>query len=368
MLTNHGSEFSLHDTPLLGFSIAPRDDRLRCTARDNGDGNSAINPTAATDGFYDTSPMSSFGQYDWVQRRGKTDTQGMVVKVRPWLNLNYNQANSFVPGSLAYDIYGQPLPDPQGETKDYGFQLQLWDGRVTIRATQYETIDGGRGSSEINTLVQRAIRLDADGNGTGGDPDLEGFLLAELAKANPTLTGAPLEAEVSRLMGVDPNFIDSHRNRTHGDGSDQTSRGKEIEITMNPSRYWTLRGSITQTKAFNATMSPKLQEYINNRLATWTSIRSPFDGSPFWNGTYRAGTPPAQRPQHFRRRPTPGDRGESGRLTVGLSDYRSATIHPVGDVQLVSWFEVAQGVRRLGLAWHGPSRPCSSSHGRDARG
>jgi hypothetical protein len=231
--------------------------------------------------------MYSFGQYDWVPRKGKTDTQGIVVRAARWLNLNYNQANSFSPGSLAYDIYGQPLPDPQGTTRDYGIQLNLFDQRLTIRATQYETLDAGRGSSEINTLVQRAIRLDADGNGTGGDPDLEGFLVAELAKLNPNLTGTALEAEVQRLMGVDPNFIDSHRNRTHGDGSDQKSRGKEVEFTANPNRFWTIRGSVTQTQAFNAMMSPKLQEYIANRYATWTTIKSPFDGSSFWNGNYR---------------------------------------------------------------------------------
>ncbi|MBI5691998.1 MAG: hypothetical protein HZC55_18100 [Verrucomicrobia bacterium] len=253
------------------------------------DGNSAGAPSATTNGFYDMTPMYSFGQYDWVAQRGKTDTQGIVVKALSWLSVHYNQANSFTPGSLAYDVYGQPLPDPQGETKDYGFQLNLFNNRLTIRATQYETLDTGRGSSEINTLVQRAIRLDADGNGSGGDPDLESFLVTELAKSNPSLTGTALEAEVQRLMGVDPNFIDSHRNRTHGDGSDQASRGKEIEITANPSRFWTVRGSVTQTQAFNAAMSPKLQEYINRRYSVWTSIRSPFDGSSYWNGNYRVG-------------------------------------------------------------------------------
>lgn len=258
------------------------------------EGNSAAAPSAATNGFYDRTPMDFFGQNDWVGRRGRTTNYGLVVKPLNWLHLTYSQSNAFSPGSLAYDIYGQPLSDPQGETKDYGFSFAFWrdvDGRarVNISARQYETTDRGRGTSEINTLVQRAIRLDADGNSTGGDPDLEGFLIAELAKLNPGLTGSALDAEVTRLMGVDPNFIDSHRNRTHGDGSDQLSRGKEVEITVNPTRYWTIRGSIVQTKAFNAMMSPKLQEYINNRLATWTSIRSPFDGSAFWNGSYRIG-------------------------------------------------------------------------------
>ncbi len=258
------------------------------------EGNSAIGPSAATNGFYDRSPMNSYGQNDWVGRHGKTKNYGLVVKPLNWLHLTYSQSNSFSPGSLAYDIYGQPLPDPQGETKDYGFSLALFrnqEGRplLNLTARQYETVDRGRGTSEINTIVQRAIRLDADGNGTGGDPDLEGFLLAELAKKNPTWTAAQTDAEVLRLMGVDPNFIDSHRNRTHGDGSDATSRGKEIEIAFNPTRFWTLKSTVVQAKAFNAIMSPKLQEYVSSRISTWQSVRSPFDNSPFWNGTYRVG-------------------------------------------------------------------------------
>lgn len=258
------------------------------------DGNSALNPTAATNGFYDRSVMDSFGQYDWVGGHGRTKNYGVVVKALRWLNLTYSQSNSFSPGSLAYDIYGEALPDPQGETKDYGFALALFPDaggrpRLNISARQYETIDRGRGSSDINTIVQRAIRLDADGNGTGGDPDLESFYNIELLKLHPTWTTAQVDAETLKLMGVDPSFIDSHRNRTHGDGSDALSRGKEIEIAFNPTRAWTLKGTIVQARAFNAIMSPKLQEYVANRISTWTNAKSPFDGSSYWNGNYRVG-------------------------------------------------------------------------------
>jgi outer membrane receptor protein involved in Fe transport len=258
------------------------------------DGNSAINPTAATNGFYDRSSMNLFGQNDWVGQHGNTTNAGVVVKPLRWLHLTYSQSNSFSPGSLAYDIYGQALGDPRGRTKDYGFALALFPdvsgrARLNIVAKQYETIDLGRGTSEINTIVQRAIRLDADGNGTGGDPDLEGFYNAELLKAHPTWTTAQVDAETLKLMGVDPNFIDSHRNRTHGDGSNATSRGKEVEIAFNPTNAWTLKTTITQAKAFNAIMSPKLQEYVTSRYSTWTSARSPFDNSAFWNGNYRVG-------------------------------------------------------------------------------
>ena len=288
LLSTHGGNwqgFLLNGRLIPNFGVRKDFNRTR-------DGNSAISPTAATNGFYDRSSMNQFTQYDWVASRGRTTNKGIVVKALSWLHLTYSQSDSFSPGSLAYDIYGQPLPDPQGVTKDYGIALALFPdrsgrSRLNIVAKQYETADRGRGDSSINTIVQRAIRLDADGSGTGGDPDLESFYNIELLKAHPTWTQAQIDTESQKLMGVDPNFIDSHRNKTHGDGSDAISRGKEIEIAYNPTPYWTMKSTLTQAKAFNAIMSPKLQAYVANRYGTWTTAKSPFDNSNFWDGTYR---------------------------------------------------------------------------------
>ncbi|ACB77539.1 TonB-dependent receptor plug domain-containing protein [Opitutus terrae] len=259
------------------------------------EGNPAIAPSAATNGFYDTSDMNNFGTYDWVERKGDTSNYGVVVRPFTWLGLAYSQSDSFNPTSQAYDIYGQPLSDPQADTKDYGFDLNLFPDaggspRLSIRARQYETVDHGRGTSSVNTIVQRAIRLDADGNQTGGDPDLEAFYQTELGKLHPDWTITQIDAVIPELMGVDPAFIDSHRNKTHNDNSDAYSRGKEVEIIANPTSYWTIRSTITQAQAFNAVMSPALQEYVAARTPVWMAAKSPFDGSSFWDGTYRVGS------------------------------------------------------------------------------
>jgi len=256
------------------------------------DGNPAKSPNNLTNGYYDLSDMDNFGTYDWVSQRGPTKTYAVVVRPLSWLGLTYSQSDAFVPGSLAYNIYGNPLPDPRGETKDYGFDFQFFPddrgiARLTIRAKQYETIDIGRGSSEINTIVQRAVRLDADGNMTGGDPDLEGFYMLELQKLHPEWTNTQLEDGAAALMTVSPAFIDSHRNKTHGDSSDAISRGREIEITYNPTRDWTVKSTIRQSKALNGTMSPDLQNYVASRMPEWKAAKSPYDGSAYWNGTYK---------------------------------------------------------------------------------
>jgi hypothetical protein len=253
------------------------------------DANSAIGASAATDGFLVPPNPKLYGASDWVQNRGKTTTKGVVVKPLNWLHLLYNQSDSFTPGSLAYDVYGQPLPDPKGKTRDYGFQFILFDGRLSIRAQQYETVDSGRGDSTVNTYIQRTLRMDYETSVT--DPWLANWMSNEIIAKNPTWTPAQVAAEVIRTIGVDPLFIASHIGKTHGDHSDATSRGKEIEITFNPTRYWTLRSTAAQTLAFNGQVSAEIQNYIEQRMTTWTTIRGPNSGLLWWTTPISGTTP-----------------------------------------------------------------------------
>ena len=262
---------------------------LRKDANRTRDANSAIGASAATDGFLVLPNPKLYGASDWVQNHGKTTTQGVVVKPLNWLHLLYNQSDSFSPGSLAYNIYGQPLTDPKGKTRDYGFQFVLFDGRLSIRAQQYETLDSGRGDSTVNTYVQRALRMDYETSVT--DPWLTNWMANEITLKNPAWTSAEVAAEVIKTTGIDPLFIAGHIGKTHGDHSDAASRGKEIEITFNPSKYWTVRSTAAQTLAFNGQLSAEIQRYIDERLPIWTTIRGPNSGALWWTTPIAGSTP-----------------------------------------------------------------------------
>ncbi|HVS53915.1 MAG TPA: TonB-dependent receptor [Opitutaceae bacterium] len=283
--------FFLNDRVVPTFGIRKDSNRTR-------DANSAINPTTATDGFYIPPDPHLYGASDWVHNHGKTTQEGIVVKALPWLHLLYNQSNSFTPGSLAYDVNGQPLNDPKGKTHDYGFQFILLDGRLSIRAQQYETVDIGRGDSTINTYIQRTLRMDGGPSAatqypqTVSDPNLAAWYGSELALKNPTWTVDQVIAQVVKDTGIDPVFIASHYGKTHGDHSDATSHGKEIEITFNPTKYWTLKSTITQALAVNGQVSGEVQDYINSRLPIWTTIKGPNSGTLWWTNTQNSSTTP----------------------------------------------------------------------------
>ena len=283
--------FFLGDRIVPTFGIRKDSNRTR-------DANSAINPTAATDGFYIPPDPKIYGASDWVHNSGKTTSKGVVVKPLNWIHLLYNQSNSFTPGSLAYDIYGQPLNDPKGETKDYGFQFILMGGRLTIRAQQYETVDSGRGDSTVNTYIQRTLRMDGGPSAatqypqTVSDPNLAAWYGSELALKNPTWTVDQIIAQTIKDTGADPVFIASHYGKTHGDHSDAVSRGKEIEISFNPTPYWTVKSTITQTLAFNGKLAAEVQQYIDSRLPIWTTIKGPNSGTLWWTNTQNSSTTP----------------------------------------------------------------------------
>jgi hypothetical protein len=283
--------FFLNDRIVPTYGIRKDYNRTR-------DANSAINPTTATDGFYIPPDPKVYGAYDWVQNRGKTTSEGIVVKPLSWIHLLYNQSNSFSPGSLAYDIYGQPLNDPKGQTKDYGFQFIFLGGRLSIRAQQYETVDSGRGDSTVNTYIQRTLRMDGGPSAptqypqTVSDPNLTAWYGSELALKNPTWTVDQIIAQTIKDTGADPVFIAGHYGKTHGDHSDQVSRGKEIEISFNPTNYWTVKTTATQTLAFNGKLAAEIQQYIDSRLPTWTTIKGPYSGTLWWTNTQNSSTSP----------------------------------------------------------------------------
>lgn len=250
--------------------------------------NNAINPTAATNGYYDYSPVYQYGTNDWVKNKGRTDNQGVVVKPLSWLSLSYNQANSFSPGSTTYDVYGLPLPDPRGESKDYGFSIRLFNDKLVITAKQFETVDIGRSTSELNTIVQRAMRVDR--RSSSGDPGLTDWYISRLQILNPEWDQATLVSETLKATGADYDYLRSHINRTHGDASNSYSRGKEIEITYNPTSYWRMKVTASQSNPINGIMSPAVQNYIDERMPVWTTIKDPVTGQLWWQTAADNGT------------------------------------------------------------------------------
>lgn len=69
------------------------------------------------------------------------------------LSFFYNDSNSFRPSELGIDNYGNQLGYPTGETKDYGFRLSLFDNKLELRTTWYETTQKNTTISDATSMI-----------------------------------------------------------------------------------------------------------------------------------------------------------------------------------------------------------------------
>jgi len=59
------------------------------------------------------------------------------------VSLSYNKSSNFTVTTVRRDIYGTPIGNPNGESKDWGVLLSTKDDRFSLRAVKYETNQAG---------------------------------------------------------------------------------------------------------------------------------------------------------------------------------------------------------------------------------
>lgn len=243
-------------------------------------------------------------QSNWVLARGDTSTKGIVVKPLSWLFLHYNKSDSFEPAVLSYDLFGQVNPNPQGKGKDYGFTLSLLNGKFVAKVNKYNNVQRFSRNGSTAVLATRPFRIDFDTSGTasdyqlGGDSDLEDAQAMWLAfpryglTTNAEFNALPIETrravfeevwatKMGPLGGfLSLAFTDFITGVIVNDVNTVTSKGLEVELNYNPSKYWTVKANITKQQAVDTDLSEKIQDYIDLRLDYWKSVTIP---TTTWN-------------------------------------------------------------------------------------
>ena len=236
-------------------------------------------------------------------REGETETKGVVVQpfksiplvrhaaggpgparflgqVVQGFRVHYNQSDSFQPADTAYNVFLEQLPNPQGKTKEYGFSLSLFDNRLYVRATRFETIQF-HARTGIGTVATRAMAMDFDVPGQNLTFDLYSTATGWQQTLHPEFSLAQAQAAAARQIGYTTDYIAGATGKTISDALDATSKGTEVELQFNPSRYWTLKVTGGQQIAVDDHVSLFIQEFINERLPFWTTVKDP-NGDLWW--------------------------------------------------------------------------------------
>ena len=276
------------------------------------------NPTqfTADNWNYDFEAMNHWRPGDWQTRDGRTEQRGVVVK--PFLRfeavdrvaqngsglnrfaadalrslaLHYNTSDSFLPAAPAQNVYGQWLPDPSGDGKDYGFSLNLWDNKLVLRVNKYETNQLNSRNGASANFARELWRIDYSNTNFALQQEAAAWITEAARNQGRTLTEAQLNTEVERVTGVPVRDLTSINQIPIAETDDIVGKGHEIELHYNPTNYLTVTGSFTETISINKRLAQNVTRYIAERMPTWTSVIDPRTGEPWWTHLYAGAETP----------------------------------------------------------------------------
>ena len=235
---------------------------------------------------YDYAWADQYVPGDWQKRSGDTHTKGLVVKPARWFSLYYNLSSSFKPVEPKYSIFGDPLPNPSSEGKDYGLMLNLGEGRLVLRANKFQTTQINSDAGESGILAGRLFGVVY---GTGNTP--YDIISDWVAAAHPTWTEPQVNAETFNIMKVPAGEREAVEGKQVTDVSDVLARGLEFELNYNPpSRLWSLKFNASKNETLETNIGRDLARWYAERLPALRAIIDPRTNTPYTTTVY-AGRP-----------------------------------------------------------------------------
>jgi hypothetical protein len=161
--------------------------------------------------------LRSFAPAIRTERGGKTSTHGVVFHALPWVSLSYNTSSNFQVNASSRNVYGDLLPNPEGEGKDYGLKFSFFERRLFLDLTYY-TNSSLNGSDSIS-------------NNSAGN--FKQFDQIWIAIGDFTSDAKYYTSPYSTVATVWSDVVST------------TSKGWEFALTANPTKQWrlTLNGS-----------------------------------------------------------------------------------------------------------------------------
>ncbi len=232
-------------------------------------------------GQVDLSNLNNF--LPWEKHEGTTLSKGVVYHALPWLSFHYNESDNFSPEQQQVDLWGEPLPLPQGEGKDYGFTLSFADNRFVAKFNWYEAAEiNSRTVADTLTIVYRARRVDTN----LFIPFIERQIHLRDTGEHiiPVSRGegeAIYDAEVAELAGLPESFFDNS-NINYGDTATAEAEGFELNLVYNPRKNWNIKFNIARQEAVQSQAANRVSEWIEQRMDYWTSAVGVGDSMDFW--------------------------------------------------------------------------------------
>jgi len=263
------------------------------------------------------------GTYNFDNPKGKvneleTTTRNWSVALhmnnllgkRDFLPINvsayYNEGENFEPLAGRLDAFGQPLPPPQGNTKEWSVLLATKDNKYSLRATKFDTkILNATSTGRLNNMwafeqglyftAQRAREV------RGGTANLATYT-ANGGDVNALLTKyvpawfqlekdmkAAFPGFISGWFPSDTSWATESNDNVRGRSApgfayteDSHSKGYEFEFTANPTPNWRLAANVSKINAGRDNVPgdaiKQLVTFFDNAIQTTDAGLVPMNG------------------------------------------------------------------------------------------
>ncbi|MBD5778072.1 TonB-dependent receptor [Pelagicoccus sp. NFK12] len=199
---------------------------------------------------------------DPAESGGPTTTMGVVVHPLDWLSLHYNESENFRPAATQVNMFNESVPPPTGEGVDYGFGLNLLEGKMNLRVNWYEV-------EQTNNRLPwgPAMRL----------AQWELLFIDQNVMADVAALEGVSYTPVSPLSVGDINIVTT---------SEMTSKGMEIEMIYNPTENWRFMANVSQQDAVSSAIAPAVTRFLEEALPYWQNV----GGGSVWNSDFTYST------------------------------------------------------------------------------
>jgi hypothetical protein len=198
-----------------------------------------------------------------------------LAEVVSGLSLTYNKSDNFIAQGPAYDLFLNQLPNQTGTSKDIGFWLTVLDGKFSLRYTKFDTEELNLRNGDISTMAQRILRYEGFVANDAWNLQRQAANWLNGVGSNGIASDAQIAAAIQMPLAQFQGLKAIGANGTYAAVNDAQSRGHEIEINYNPTRYWTVSASVTKTQSINTAAGAAVDEYIAARMPVWTTLEDP---------------------------------------------------------------------------------------------
>lgn len=198
------------------------------------------------------------------------------------LSLAYNKSDNSSPTAQRFDIYDNPIAPVGGETEEWSVFLSLFEGKLSLRASKYETTSA-RSNAQFTEIQNQIVRrlesmTEVVRNTAFRDEVIAKGFGAELAAWDAwekSPTAQTLFNTYRFVIPTTPN-VASNANITTQERigevvaiQDKIAKGIEVDVTYNPTPQWRISLNVGEQETVNDNTGAATRQMMDELAAVW---------------------------------------------------------------------------------------------------